>query len=75
MLCALVLAFCFNLVVGLSSGPPAEDSTCLLMRPAARAPHSFSPGNGSYELTLSGVESVMDGYFNYEASAVYTGKD
>ncbi len=74
MLRAFVFAFYFNLVLGYSSGPPAEESTCLLMRPSIGAPHLFSPGNGSYDLVLSGVENVTDGYFDLEASGVYTGE-
>ncbi len=74
-LTALVFAVSLGLAVCFSSGPPAEVSTCLNMRPASRAPHKLQSGNGTYDLTVEFIgEANDDGYFSYSASFSYTGE-
>ncbi len=74
-LTALVFAVSLGLAVCFSSGPPAEESTCLNMRPGSVAPHMLQSGNGTYHLTVEFLGHANDyGYFSYSASTWYTGE-
>ena len=74
-LTTLFFTLCLGLAVCFSTGPPAEESTCVNMRPGSRAPHILQPGNGTYDLTVDAIgEANDDGYFPYSASTSYTGE-
>ena len=62
----VALVFCFN------TGPPAELSTCDNLIPASRSPHVLQPGNGTYNLSVTGL-SLNGSYFTYNAGQQYTG--